>query len=211
MGRRDTEKVLNATIRRDPGINWSEYNGGSQCTLPTPDYMSSGLSNVHSRIPVLDVGTPMERRIQIIADVLKNIVRTPAKRIVFAVVEKYPDAPHQVVIFWSGTRLYWYDSNGLYVGWYITSAFIYGLQRELRVPVEVMAQKKNMPRTGIQNIYKIGSCVVHSCWAAEIMSESVDIEETWRNLHDKTWLKTNANSVIEHAHRLSAKMDSSMR
>jgi hypothetical protein len=137
---------------------------------------------------------------------LAKVVRCTRSCVVFPIVEPgYPSNVHQVMIYWSGKRLYWYDSNGKYVANYMTPAFLGRLQRLAGVPVSIVPSAS----VGVQNLFALGSCCIHACWAASVMSHSPDTEDAWSKLHDKNWLtrKDVCEQIGLHARRLACRME----
>ena len=100
--------------------DWDAYDG---CCLTLDDRWARAFAAVqltvglHPMQPVYDLTTSRSTRLSALTRVLKDVARATAPMVVFVTIDdmRWPAKPywcHQVAVYWSGSKMYFYDPMG---------------------------------------------------------------------------------------------------
>lgn len=166
-------------------LDWEVYSD-AHAELTTSKAMMRGFPDgaVSPGEPVYDLDHDTRRRIEVFRRTLAPVIAEARPRVVFATVTDGRGFDHQIVVFWSGRKLYWYDPN---VAFYLDDRFRFGLNKALRGAELVVP---GPGARGVQSLLKNDSCMFLAKWAAMRLLEARDPDAEFAALHDVRSLRT---------------------
>ena len=182
---------------------WSNDEEG--CLNLNPKWDTAlGAVCVNPLVPVYDMGTSQATRLFVLTRVLTAVTEEKEPLAVFVSIDDYrwPAKPycHQVAVYWSGSKMYFYDPMGpLKSTFYGPHILASNLSKAVGVRIEFAGGG-----TGVQRIANCHGCVPFSAWAMDVLAKADDVDEAFKRLHDRAWLKKQMVSIDEFTRRLSS-------